>query len=85
MAEKIKEKNQGLLQASAHGSASHLDWRGLKKGAAPDAVIELVTWIAEGFVRKVNADALRLDEGCYRDFDHYMELLKNGLYEREGE
>ncbi len=77
----IGEKNQALLQASAAGSVANLDWSGLRKDTSPQEVIQLVTWLAEGFVKQVNAQQLQVGEEAYQAFDHYLDLLKTGLYE----
>ncbi len=77
----IKEKNDMLLQGSYVGSAANIDWTKLKKGISPDQAIEMITWIAEGFTRKV-VDNSTLDTELEYLFEEYMDCLKNGLYER---
>lgn len=76
----IKDKNKELLQASYAGSAANIDWSKLNKSISPDEAIMLVTWIAEGFVQRLNTDSLVLEENLYAEFDKYIDLLKNGLY-----
>lgn len=77
----IKAKNEQLLQASYSGSASNIDWSKLKNGISPDEAITIVTWMAEGFVRKLNSDKLQFNENLYLEFDKYIELLKTGMYD----
>jgi len=79
----IKEKNEKLLKESYASSAANIDWTKLKKGLSPDKAIEIITWIAEGFVRKVAANATALNSEQYYQFDEYIECLKTGLYEDE--
>jgi len=79
----IKEKNEKLLQESYAGSAANIDWTKLKKGLSPDKAIEIVTWIAEGFVRKAATNNLTLNPEIYYQFDEYIECLKTGMYEDE--
>lgn len=78
----IKEKNETLLQTSYAGSAANIDWSKLKKGISPDKAIEVITWIAEGFVRKISHMQSSYLENYY-EFDEYIEFLKNGMYEGE--
>lgn len=77
----IKEKNKELLQGSYTGSAANIDWSKLKKGLSPEKAIEIITWIAEGFVRKEAVNDLTSNFELYYQFDEYIEYLKSGMYE----
>lgn len=81
----IKEKNERLLESSCDNSAANIDWSKLKAGISPEKAIELVTWLAEGFVRKVNQGGIRWEKEPYLEFDNYIEILRTGLYEKGGE
>lgn len=75
----IKAKNKTLLQASYTGSAVNIDWSKLRKGMSPDKAIEIITWIAEGFVRKIANGPFSSSQHYYQ-FDEYIEYLKKGMY-----
>lgn len=77
----IKEKNSTLLKAAYSGSAADIDWSKLKKGMTPDKAIEIVTWLAEGFMRKRPESSNIPNKELFNQFDEYMECLKTGLYE----
>lgn len=77
----IREKNNTLLKNAYSGSAAGIDWSKLKKGITPDKAIEIVTWLAEGFMRKISESGSIPNEEAINQFDEYMECLKNGLYE----
>lgn len=75
----VKEKNMDILQRSYSGSAANVDWSKLRKGLSPEKAVEIVTWIAEGFVQKI-ANAKCSDSKNYDQFEEYMEYLKTGIY-----
>lgn len=75
----IKGKNEALLQGSYATSAANIDWSGLREDVSPDRAIEAVTWLAEGFVRKLNEGEKEPDEEAYLGFDAYLDLLWTGL------
>lgn len=77
----IKEKNSTLLKAAYSGSAADIDWGKLKKGISPDKAIEIVTWLAEGFMRKLPESSNLPSKELFNQFDEYMECLKTGFYE----
>lgn len=77
----IKEKNSALLKDAYSGSAANIDWSKLKRGMTSDKAIEIVTWLAEGFMRKLPENSNLLNEDIVNQFDEYMECLKTGLYE----
>lgn len=77
----IKEKNSTLLKNAYSGSAANISWDKLKKGVTPDKAIEIVTWIAEGFMSKMSGKINIPNEELFSEFNEYMELLKTGLYE----
>lgn len=79
----IKQENEGFLQRSYAGSASNIDWSKLKQGLTPDKAIELITWVAEGFVRKIAESDHASNAQFYYQFDEYLEVLKTGLVEEE--
>lgn len=79
----INKKNEKLLQESYASSAANIDWTKLKKGLSPDKAIEIITWVAEGFVRKIAASDPILNSELYYQFDEYIECLKTGMYENE--
>ncbi len=76
----IKAKNEHLAQDSYHRSAANIDWSRLRSGITPDQAIKMVTWMAEGFVKHLNAEQIVLDEQLYMEFDGYLEFLKTGFY-----
>lgn len=76
----IQGQNRKLLMDSYTGSAENIDWSKLKKGLSPDNAIELITWVAEGFVRKVANNPIH-NEALYYQFDEYLEYLRTGMYE----
>lgn len=75
----IKDKNAALLRESRTRSAANIDWSRLKDGITPDKAIEIVTWIAEGFVQKIKSENLPFNSELYKEADSYIDLLKNGL------
>lgn len=77
----IREKNDTLLKNAYSGSAAGIDWSKLKKGMTPDKAIEIVTWLAEGFMRKIPESRNMPNKELVYQFDEYMECLKTGLYE----
>lgn len=77
----IREKNNTLLKNAYSGSAADIDWSRLKKGLTPDKAIEMVTWLAEGFMRKISVSGNMPTEETVRQFDEYMECLKTGFYD----
>lgn len=77
----IKEKNNTLLKNAYSGSAANISWDKLRKGMTPDKAIEIVTWIAEGFVSKISDKINIPNTELFNQFDEYMECLKTGLYE----
>lgn len=81
----IKEKNKLLLHQSYTTSASNIDWSQLKKGCSPDKAIELITWMAEGFMRKLEENATPLNEALLDEFDEYLEYMKNGMFDTSKE
>lgn len=81
----IREKNDTLLKNAYSGSAAGLDWRKLKKEMTPDKAIEMVTWLAEGFMRKTPESWNVPNKELFDEFDQYMECLKTGLYESRKE
>ena len=76
----IKAKNEALLQNSHAGSAAGIDWSRLKKGLSPDRAIELITWVADGFVRKAAAAPETDKTVLYAQFEEYFDYLKSGMY-----
>lgn len=76
----IKEKNEKLLKESYVKSAANIDWSKLKKGLTSDMAMEIITWVSEGFVRKVANDPGTSTE-LYYQFDLYVDYLKSGMYE----
>lgn len=77
----IKEKNSALLKSAYSGSAANIDWSKLKKGMTSDKAIEIITWLAEGFMRKLPENSNLPNKELFNQFDEYMECLKTGLYE----
>lgn len=82
VAQAIKQKNEELLRESYAHSASNIDWSRLKAGISPDRAIEIVTWLAEGFVRKIERNPMSTPD-MYNQFDEYMECLERGIYGRD--
>ncbi len=78
----IREKNESLLKESHTSSAANVDWSKLKKGLSANKAIEIVTWVAEGFVGKINATNEVDIPSLYYQFDEYIEFLKSGMYEK---
>lgn len=76
----IKEKNEKLLQESYDSSAANIDWSRLKKGISPEKAIEIVTWVAEGFVNKITEQGLEVNAEVYMEFDAYLDYLESGMY-----
>ena len=79
----IKGKNEKLLQESYTSSAYNINWSRLRKGLSTDKAIEIITWVAEGFVRKIVAQETVMNKEAYLQFDEYIEYLKSGLYVNE--
>lgn len=77
----IKDKNNTLLKSAYSSSAANIDWSKLKKGVSPEKAIEIVTWLAEGFMRNIPVGVNAPSEELFLQFDEYMECLKTGLYE----
>lgn len=77
----IREKNESLLRAAHSGSAEGIDWSRLKKGVSPQMAIEIVTWLAEGYMRKFPREGVQPTEDLFERFDVYMQCLKTGLYD----
>lgn len=82
VAPSIKEKNQQLTQTSDATSAAGIDWSKLKSGLSPNTALELITWVAEGFVRKIANDPAS-NTKHYDQADEYLEYLKTGMYRSE--
>ncbi len=76
----IRMKNERLLIESYSGSASNIDWTKFRDGITPDKAISIITWISDGFVRKLNTDRLEMDEKLYEEFDQYLFYMRDGLY-----
>lgn len=79
----IQNKNAQILQESYSSSVSNIDWTKLQPGLNPDKAIELITWAAEGFIRKVTAKGIHVKSETYMEFDGYLEYLKSGMYKEE--
>lgn len=77
----IKEKNATLLQSSYTSSAANIDWTKLRNGLSADQAIELITWVVEGFMRKITATNQTDHVAQYDQFEKYFEYLKFGMYE----
>ena len=80
----IHDKNKQIMEESATSSMAHIDWSKFKDGMTPEKAIELITWVAEGFVKKIGTPAEADNKDMYLQFDEYIEYLKSGMY-REGE
>jgi len=77
----IQSKNAQIVQESYNSSVSNIDWTKFRSGLNPDKAIELITWVAEGFVRKVTANGIHVMPETYMEFDDYLGYLKLGMYE----
>ncbi|MDO5575056.1 MAG: TetR/AcrR family transcriptional regulator [bacterium] len=77
----IKEKNNLLVKDSFQHSAANIDWSQLRSDITPNQAIMMVTWMAEGFVRRLNFEEITSDKNLYQEFDCYIDFLKNGLYQ----
>lgn len=79
----VKEQNQRLLQESYTTSAANIEWSRFKEGMSPEKAVQLVTWVAEGFVGKITAQGIEVNPELYAEFDDYLDYLKFGMYEGE--
>lgn len=77
----IREKNNKLLKNASSGSAANIDWSRLKTGLSPDKAIEMVTWLADGYMRSIPDVSSVPSAQLFSQFDIYMECLKTGIYE----
>lgn len=83
VADLIREKNKKFLEESYVGAAKNIDWSSLKAGISKEQALQAVIWIAEGFVNQLNAQKLEFDENRYGEFDLYLDLLRDGMEEKD--
>jgi len=79
----IQDKNKQIIEESATSSMANIDWSRLKEGLTPEKAIELITWVAEGFMRKIGTPVGTDSKDLYLQCDEYIEYLKTGMY-KEG-
>jgi len=80
----IYDKNQQIMEESATSSMANIDWSKFKEGTTPEKAIEMITWVAEGFARKIGTPEEIDNKDLYAQCDEYIEYLKTGMYkERE--
>lgn len=80
----IRERNAALVQAGMDGSGAGIDWSRLRPGVSPQEAVQLVTWLADGFVRQYSREGRPLDQTAFARFDACLDLLRTGLYRPEG-
>lgn len=80
----IRERNAALVQAGMDGSGAGIDWSRLRPGLSPQEAVQLVTWLADGFVRQYSREGRPLDQAAFARFDDCLDLLRTGLYRPEG-
>ena len=80
----IQDKNKQIMEESTTSSMANIDWSKFKEGTTPEKAIELITWVAEGFARKIGTPDEIDNKELYVQCDEYIEYLKTGMY-KEGE
>lgn len=79
----IGEKNQAMIEASTSSALSSIDHSLFSETADLDKSINLVVWVAEGFVKQVSEQSESLDPAAFEEFRDYLELVRTGIYRKE--
>lgn len=78
----IQEKNAALVEAGYTGSAANIDWTKLRGGLSPQQAVQLVLWLADGFMLQQSREEKTLNRAACEQFDACLDLLRDGLYGR---
>lgn len=85
VASEINSKNLTLIEANRTTALSNIDRSLFSASVDFDKAVNLVIWAAEGFVKHLSQKESEVDPSCYREFETYLDLIRDGVYREEVE